>query len=452
MKRPTVAAPKAVHGHWPALQPHAETYALALQFQFQQSEWWSPERLLRQQLGQAQKLIRHAARTVPFYAHRLAETARLPTGRLIIEAFREIPVLTRKEIQDAGPALETTALPAGHGPTVSVQTSGSTGRPIKVKGSAVTRTYGHAFTMRSHLWHGRDLAATSVVIRPPRPGIEPGRRHRWAPLPETGPGLAIDARHSMEAIFEALLKADPIYLQCHPYMVLGMVLRSETTGRRPGRLREIRTYGEALEPWIRERCRAVWGVEIADSYSAEEFGHIAHQCPEAEGLHVMAESVLVEVLDDEGWPCAEGETGRVVVTGLQNFATPLIRAELGDVATVGGPCVCGRGLPVLARVLGRVTQFLRYPSGETQFPDVLLHSLTPEVPIRQYQLVQRTLDDILVNLVVARPLAAAEERIRETLIERLRHPFNFEFVYLDEIPRAPSGKFEFFRSELVDRT
>jgi hypothetical protein len=102
--------------------------------------------------------------------------------------------------------------------------------------------------MRGHLWHGRDLRASSLVIRPPRPGVRPGRRHRWAPLPATGPGLAIDMRLPIETIFEELLAAAPAYLQTHPYLVLALVQRSEASGRRPAGLREVRTYGEALDP------------------------------------------------------------------------------------------------------------------------------------------------------------------------------------------------------------
>jgi phenylacetate-coenzyme A ligase PaaK-like adenylate-forming protein len=68
---------------------------------------------------------------------------------------------------------------------------------------------------------------------------------------------------------------------------------------------------------------------------------------------VQSESVLLEIVDDAGRACAPGRAGRVVVTSLHNFATPLIRYELGDLAEFGAPCACGRSLPVISRVLGR---------------------------------------------------------------------------------------------------
>ena len=128
--------------------------------------------------------------------------------------------------------------------------------------------------------------------------------------------------------------------------------------RLPG-LREVRTLGEASTPDLRALCREAWGVPLVDVYSAEEVGYIALQCPEHEHYHVQAESVLVEILDERGAPAPPGETGRVVVTDLHNFAMPLVRYEIGDYAEVGEPCACGRGLPVLRRIVGRVRNMLR---------------------------------------------------------------------------------------------
>jgi phenylacetate-coenzyme A ligase PaaK-like adenylate-forming protein len=96
-----------------------------------------------------------------------------------------------------------------------------------------------------------------------------------------------------------------------------------------------------------------WDVPLTDLYAADEAGCIALQCPDHEHYHVQSESVLVEVLDVEGRACAPGAVGRVVVTTLQNFAMPLVRYDIGDVAEAGDPCPCGRGLPVLRRIARR---------------------------------------------------------------------------------------------------
>ena len=97
-------------------------------------------------------------------------------------------------------------------------------------------------------------------------------------------------------------------------------------------------------------------------YSSQEVGYIALECPTGESYHVQAENVLVEVLDDQDRPCSPGDVGRVVVTALHNFATPLLRYDIGDYAEVGAPCPCGRGLPALRRIMGRQRNMALLPT------------------------------------------------------------------------------------------
>ncbi len=138
-----------------------------------------------------------------------------------------------------------------------------------------------------------------------------------------------------------------------------------------------------------------------------------------------------------------------MVTPLHNFATPLIRYEIDDYAEVGEACPCGRGLPVLTRILGRSRNMLTLPSGEQFWPSFPSEAFMTAEPVRQVQLVQRSLEEIDVKLVAARPLSRAEQdRLRGAIGERLRHPFTLNLVFVDEIPRSASGKDEDFRSEI----
>jgi phenylacetate-CoA ligase len=159
--------------------------------------------------------------------------------------------------------------------------------------------------------------------------------------------------------------------------------------------------------------------------------------------------VILELLNADGSNCAPGETGRVVITPLHNFAMPLIRYEIGDYAEAGEPCDCGRGLPVIRRIAGRVRNMLQLPGGGLRFPRFGEYEFASVPAVRQFQVVQKTFDDIEVALVVARPLTAGEEdRLRELILENLGHSFRLAFCYRDEIPRTASGKFEDFRSEV----
>lgn len=117
-------------------------------------------------------------------------------------------------------------------------------------------------------------------------------------------------------------------------------------------LSHLSTFGEVMIDEIRTACRQTWGLKVTNNYSSSAAGVMALQCPDYGHYHVQSEVVLLEVLDKHNQPCLPGAVGRVVVTVLHNFATPLIRYATGDYAEVGEPCGCGRGLPVLRRILG----------------------------------------------------------------------------------------------------
>lgn len=91
------------------------------------------------------------------------------------------------------------------------------------------------------------------------------------------------------------------------------------------RLHEARTYSEQLAPDLRDRVREAWNVPVTDIYTANKVGYVALQCPQSDRYHVVAEDILVEIIGDGGRPCGPGESGRVIVTSLHNFAMPLFR-------------------------------------------------------------------------------------------------------------------------------
>ena len=439
--------------YWPAMPAFVDAAVLALQHQLEQSQWWPAETLAEHQLRQLELLLAHAARTVPFYRGRLDAIAGLRRGELTMDAWRRLPVLGRTDIQEAGAALVSRRLPKDHGDTSDVSTSGSTGRPVTVKATAITKLFFRALTLRYDVWHDREFSGKNAKIArqsPSAAGDETGRhRSTWVFGYASGPMVSFNVTRPAAEQLAWLGQVNPDYLLTYPSNLLSLLQRCEETGVRFPGLREVATMGEVLEPEVRAACERVWGLPVVDAYSAKELGIIALQCPEHPHYHVQAENVLVEILDKDGKPCPPGEVGRLVVTDLHNFAMPLIRYEIGDYAEAGGPCPCGRGLPVITRILGRVRNLLTLPSGERIWPLYNSSSLGKIAPVRQAQLIQRSLEQIQVNLVVARPLTAAEEeRLSDAIGRALGHPFALSFVYVEEIPRAASGKFEDFVSEI----
>ncbi len=265
-----------------------------------------------------------------------------------------------------------------------------------------------------------------------------------------GEVLSIFATTAEQAAW--LNRCNPHYLVTCPSVVESLAEYCEEHGHTLSNLKNIRTFGEVLEPWVRELCRRIWNVSIADTYSSVEAGYIGLQCPEHEHIHVMAEDVMVEVLDDEGQACQPGETGRVVVTTLNNFAMPLLRYENGDYAEVGPPCPCGRRLPVLKRILGRTRNMFTHPNGDRVFPtlEAKEDGELNRLPVRQYQLVQRDTESVDAYLVALRELTSEEQAIAlRAFHDAIGYPFRVTFHYVDEIARSPTGKYEEFRSEVT---
>jgi len=425
--------------------------------QLEQSQWWAPPTLRAWQLRQASVLVDHALRTVPFHGPRLRDAGLAPGQALAPEDFARIPVMTRADIQAAGADLHTTALPKGHGPLSKVSSSGSTGRPIDTLGTSLSRLYWDVFTLRDHLWHDRDLRGTLASIRsfPTGRATYPrgARGKTWggatAAVYPTGPAFALSVLSTTEQQAEWLIRHNPDYLLTFPSALGALARHCRAAGLTPPRLRAARTISEILTPEVRAACREAWGVPVVDIYSANETGYMALQCPTHEHYHVQCEGVLLEILDDEGAPCAPGQVGRVVVTALHNFAMPLVRYEIGDLAEAGPPCPCGRGLPVIARILGRVRNMVRLPGGAQAWPLIGEPSYAAIPALRQYQMVQKTLHRLELRLVAQRPLTAAEEaRLRRIILERIGHPFEIDITYHDHIARGPGGKYEDFKCEL----
>jgi phenylacetate-CoA ligase len=434
---------------WPALPDATHAQVLALAFQLEHSQWWPPEELLEQQLRQASRVVEHARRTTPFYSECL-DGLEFGPEPLTLEQFRALPTLDKETIQRAGPAMFSESTPPSHGGIVSLSTSGSSGRPTQVRATGLSCLFLMAHTLRDHLWQRRDFSGSMLAFRSVSNATDEGRSPGWVRGMVTGPSWAVDITRPVGELLDILIEEDPDYLQVHPYTLGALLDRSEAIGAVPWRLREIRSFGEVLEPSIRRRSLEQWGVPISDVYATEECGPVALQCPESGDLHVQSESTLVEVLDDAGNPCGPGTIGRVHVTPLHNFAMPMIRLELGDLVEVGGPCPCGRGLPTLRRVLGRTRQLVRLPGGVRVHPEFDEEAMRAIADIRQYQLTQVSLEEIAVSLVVAGPMDEDQRRLLcDHFNAAFRHPFRYRFDFKDEIPRSPRGKFEIFRC-LVD--
>ena len=440
---------------WPAIPDPVAANLLALLTQLENSQWWPPEQLLQNQLKQFGLLAAHVYQQSPFFRSRFDQAGMNTNESWTSETFSTIPLLTRAELMQQAENIHCHALPHKHGAVNKIQTSGSTGQVVTMLRTEVTQLMWLALAMREHLWHQRDFSATLAVIKATTPMLDdPAEAARigWGYpatlLFETGPSyaqpLAMDV--AQQAVW--LTRIDPCYLLTYPSNLNALLDRFESGVAFPSSLRQVRTVGETLHPGLRERCQRLGKIEIVDMYSSQEAGLIALQCPVSGLYHVQSESLIVEVLDDKGRPCKPGEVGRIVITDLHNFATPLIRYEIRDYAEVGPVCPCGRGLPTLSRIMGRRRNMVIFPDGRRHWPLIGAYRFHEVADISQYQAIQHALDDVEIRLVVKHPLSSTHESQLTALIHNaLGHPFPLRFSYFNqELPKTQGGKFEEFIS------
>ncbi len=426
------------------------------------TQWWPRDIMRRHQFQLLEALVAHAYQTVPWYRRRFdalgIEAVRAATD----DVWPTVPLLTRSGIQEAGQALHSSAIPSSHGRVSSRWTSGSTATPVMVLTTEVTTRFWVANSIREQRWRECDFRHKLAVIRNlPDGHAEPPHGltlANWgfaaAAGVETGPCVALNIKSTVTEQAAWLAHEQPAYLHSYPPLIYDLARHFIATDQRLPSLQRVFTHGGVVEPKVREACRQAWDVDILDAYSANEVGHIAIQCAARGGYHLQAEHLLVEVLDDGGRPCRAGQTGRVVVTDLYNYAMPLVRYEIGDYAEVGEPCHCGLKLPTLNRVLGRSRNMFVLPNGQRRWPALEvdpLASFKGQLPIRQFQAIQHDVRDIEIKLVVDRPLVTTEEdAIRRMMATWFAQGMAVRFSYVDQIPRDPTGKFEDFRCEIAE--
>lgn len=443
---------------FPALPKPTQAALLAVEFQLERSQWWKADELRAAQFRQLGPLLRHAVGTVPFYQDLYAGLGVDRVGAVDEDLWHGLPVVSRSDLQAAGDRSLSARPPREHGPVTFSTTSGSTGRAVKFGRDAATGLMWRAFALRDHLWQKRDFSRKLSAIRwLPRGQAEAPAGHAapdWGPpvsgVFPCGPFSALNVVAKPREQIEWLERERPDYLVSFPSNLKALAEHAARNGLRLPEVRSIRTIGETLTPEGRKQIEEAWRVTVADVYSCEEAGYLALQCPDAGHYHVMSENVLLEIVDEAGKPCPPGVSGRVLITSLNNFATPLIRYEIGDYAEFGPPCPCGRGLPVLRRILGRRRNRLHLPSGESVFPFLgehgQVHRLTG-IKVREFQCIQHDLRRVEVKLVAERAFTPEEEaRVAAQMRENLGHPFEVFYTFHESIERGPRGKFEEFIS------
>ena len=438
---------------WPAVRLGLAAEIAALSAELNETQWLSREEIETRQMQQFRLLLQFVSKHSPFYARRFAASGTSLSDFQTIDSLRALPVLARQELQAAGAEFFCQDVPKDQGKIGETQTSGSTGETVRVRKTGVTQLFWHTYSLRNHAWHQMPFDVRYSIIRPTVDAYaeQPNWGAPFVFLYKTGPTQIIPITTPLAEQFELLRKFQPETLLVYPSNLRYLVDRWRAEDSCPPALTRIKSIGETLSDDLRSAVAELnEGISVIDGYSSQECGAIAMQCPDGGGYHVMSESLIVEILDQDGDPCAPGEIGRIVITDLHNLASPIIRYDIGDYAQLGGTCSCGRGLAKLDRILGRRRNLIVKPNGDRHWPLVGFHGFDEIAPIRQYQMIQETVDRIVVRFVTDDPLTADQKTAFTGLLQKaLGHEYEMEILdQRDNLPRQPGGKFEEFISRV----
>jgi phenylacetate-CoA ligase len=209
------------------------------------------------------------------------------------------------------------------------------------------------------------------------------------------------------------------------------------------------TTSEKLFPHMRMKISEVFGCEVYDGYGQTDGGISAYECPEHTGLHIDTELGITEVVGPDRLQIDHGE-GRLLATSLHNYALPFIRYDTGDDAyIIEDMCECGRGYKLLKEVIGRTVDVLVTPEGKNVHGWFFLYIFWENCKgIREYQVVQKTLNEIHIKLVIEDDFNDVQlERIKQIILSKSKS-WIVKFQFVDKIERTRAGKYKFIINEV----
>jgi phenylacetate-CoA ligase len=447
----------AAHVFWPLSERLCGRDTMHRYRKLLQTQHASADALRALQDRKLRRLLRSAAAHCPFYARRFdAADLDVNAPNLSADDLQGLPTLDRTQIRENLDTLTWRACPGGVKP---FNTGGSTGEPLQFHVDRFRTSADAAARLRSRTWWGVWPGDVEILLWGAPIELKADdriRRQRDRMLNQTILNAFDMTSESMGAYLARIEAARPVCLYGYPSSIalLARYARDRcTTLPVPGtdRLRAVFVTGEVLTDADGDAITQAFGAPVAIEYGSRDGGLTALAC-EAGRLHIQAENTIVELLDENDRPVGPGQVGEVTLTHLETIGMPIIRYRNGDLARwpdAGDAwnqpvCTCGRSLPVLAEVRGRVTDQIvcRTAVGLRRMHALSLIYVLREIEgLTQFRITQPTLDRLDVAVVAdGRFTPQSQARIEQGLSRRMGEGVSIAVRRCDRIPPTASGK------------
>lgn len=413
-------------------------------------QYLSPDDLARHQMERLRLLVRHAHATCPYYRELFQAHGIEADNINSFEDFRKIPLLKKEDIQRHKDRMTSTQYRVDE--LVPDKIGGSTGKPIHYFRDVFRRDMQKAAAMRHDRWARQDIGDKIAVIWGHRGDLSGMKKLKSRIRNKVLDRLLIlDASsvtdEKLSGFIKDLERFRPAGYLGYANALFQLAQYAQENGLRfPPGAKSVIASAEVLQKHERDLIEQMFQTPVFDRYGCREFGPIASQCECLNGMHIAADYLYVEFLNDGNEPVEFGEQGHIVVTDLYNLGMPFIRYHIEDVGTpLAGRCRCGRTLPLMGSLAGRVTDFLITPEGVKVSGASVTIALIANVPgLAQAQFIQHEIGSLTMKVV--RRDAFNEDSLRflhEELPKYFGPSMRVDIEYVDAIPPEPSGKYRF---------
>ena len=405
------------------------------------------ERLLK-------RLLIHCYENVPYYQDVLVESGVIVDDRVDLTKFSNIPVLTKEIIREHFEDLKSRDLDKQKW---YLNTSGgSTGEPVKFLQDSVNWDCGMAGKWFFSTFAGKDVGDREIKLWGSERDILKGSIGFKAKLKNlVFNRLLLNSfkmsEEDMRQYVEIINKNKPTLIEAYIQSIYELAKFIQNNGLEIYSPKGIITSAGTLYPDQKKFIEDVFNTKVYNRYGSREVGDMACSCEKDEGLHLNIFNQYIEILNDNLEPCKPGEIGQIYVTTLNNYVMPLIRYQIGDLAVPAEneECSCGRGLPLIKKVIGRDVNSFKTKDGTLIDGEYFTHLIYFKDWIQKFQIVQQQFD--LIKLRIVLNDEKSESDMKE-IVDKMKivmgQDCKVEFEFVDDIEPLKSGKYLYTISEV----
>jgi phenylacetate-CoA ligase len=400
------------------------------------------------------EIVKYAYEHVPFYHEKLRQNGLKPEDIKTVEDLNKLPITRREELQRNSDKLISNKFDVKKLKVVS--TSGSSGKPLFTYLTRKEEEFRHAKLLRPHIICGQKPRDKWVLLGPP----QHIKKLNWIQKV-----FGLYAPHFV-SIFEPvptqlskIKLLNPDVLDGYSTSLYLLAQEHEKEGGNIIKPKFLMGGAELLDNPSRRQIEETFNAPYYDQYASEELQMIAWQCPQKNGYHVDADTVILQVVDRNGFEVGRGETGEIVCTSLFNYAMPFLRIALDDVgvSAKNDDCPCGIKFPLIQLIAGRKDSVITLPGGRKTHALVfgwIMEYYKFYRNILQYRIIQSRIDSIKV-LIKKKDGKCDETEMKNELIVHMRKmlgvsddELSIEVEFVEEMPLDKSGKFRKIISEV----